>query len=131
MKLNLMMAVLHSTNQILLYKNLMKRPKQAIQVFFKTSHGTSKSDGLGGVVQWYVSQDVTAKIMIRNGKKLFDYYEKTLAVVGDEMNGKMVNRVFMYISAMEMKEYREEFHEKCKQIIGMHKLHQVLINPGR
>ena len=115
----------------------MKRPKQAIQVFFETSHGKSMSDGLGGVVQWYVSQGVTVKIMIRNGKKLFDYCEKTLAVVGDKMNGKMVNRVFMYISAMDMKEYREEFyekcklHKKCKQIIGMHELHQVLTNLGR
>ena len=31
--------------------NLMKRPKQTIQVFFKTSHGKSKFDGLGGVVK--------------------------------------------------------------------------------
>ena len=43
-------------------------------------------------------------------------------VVEDEMNGKMMNRVFMYISAMEMKEYWGEFHEKCKQIIGIRKL---------
>ena len=31
--------------------NLMKRPKQTIQVFFETSHGKSKFDGLGGVVK--------------------------------------------------------------------------------
>ena len=49
----------------------------------------------------------------------------------DEMNWKMMNQVFMYISAMEMKEYQGEFHEKCKQIIGIHKLHQVSTKPGR
>ena len=47
------------------------------------------------------------------------------------MNGKIMNRVLMYISAMEMKEYQGEFHEKCKQIIGMRKLHQVLTKPGK
>ena len=47
------------------------------------------------------------------------------------MNGEMMNQVFMYISAMEMKEYQGEFHEKCKQITGICKLHQVLTKPGR
>ena len=47
------------------------------------------------------------------------------------MNGKIMNRVLMYISAMEMKEYQGEFHEKCKQVIGMRKLHQVLTKPGK
>ena len=48
----------------------------------------------------------------------------------DKMNWKMMNQVFMYISAMGMKEY-QEFHEKCKQIIGIRKLHQVSTKPGR
>ena len=30
------------------------------------------------------------------------------------MDGKMMNEVFMYISAIEMKEYWGEFHEKVK-----------------
>ena len=65
---------------------------------------------------------------IRNEKELFDC-EKTLPAVEDKMNGKMMNWVF--ISAMEMKKYRGEFHEKCKQIIGIRKLHQVLTKPDR
>ena len=53
--------------------NLMNCPKQTIQVYFETSHGKSTSDGLGGVVKWYVSQDVAAKeVIIRNGKEFFD-----------------------------------------------------------
>ena len=48
----------------------------------------------------------------------------------DEMNGKMMNQKFMYISAMEMKEYQREFHEKYKQIIGICKLYQVLTKPA-
>ena len=112
--------------------NLIKRPKQTIQVFFETSHGKSKSDGLGGVGKWHFSRDVAAtEVIIGNRKKLFDYCEKTLAVVEDEMNGKMMNRKFIYISAMEMKEHQQEFHEKCKQIIGICKLYQVLTKPAR
>ena len=96
--------------------NLMKRPTQTIRVFFETSNGKSKSDGLSGVVKWYVSRDVATKeVIIKNGKELFDYCEKTLAVVEDKMNGKMMSRVFMYISAMEMKECQGEFHDKCKK----------------
>ena len=72
--------------------NLMNCPKQTIQVYFETSHGKSTSDGLGGVVKWYVSQDVAAKeVIIRNGKEFFYYWEKTLPVVEDEMNGKTMN----------------------------------------
>ena len=53
--------------------NLMKHPKQTIQVFFEASHGKSKSDGLGGFVKWYLSQDVAVKeVIIRNRKELFD-----------------------------------------------------------
>ena len=46
----------------------MKRPKQTIKIFFETSHGNSKSDGLGGVAKLYVSQDVAKEVIIRNGK---------------------------------------------------------------
>ena len=112
--------------------NLMKRPKQTIRVFFKISHGKSKSNGLGEVVKSHVSLDIAAKeVIIRNRKKLFYYCEKTLAIMEDEMNGNMMNRVFMYISAMEMKECWGEFYEKCKQILGIRKFHQVLTKPGR
>ena len=74
------------------FYNLIKCPKQTAQAFFETYHGKSKSDGLGGVVKWYVSQDNAAKqITIRNRKEFFDYCEKTLAAVEDEMNGEMMN----------------------------------------
>ena len=55
----------------------MKCPKQTIQVFLETSHDKSKSNGLGGVFKWHVSQDVAAKeVVIRNRKEWFDYCEK-------------------------------------------------------
>ena len=74
----------------------MKRPKQTIWVFFETSHDKTKSNGLDEVVKSYVSLDISAKeVIIRNRKKLFDYYGKTFAVMEDKMNGNMMNRVFM------------------------------------
>ena len=55
----------------------MKCPKQTIRVFLETSHDKSKSNHLGGVFKWHVSQDVAAKeVIIRNRKELFDYCEK-------------------------------------------------------
>ena len=77
--------------------SLMKRSKQTIRIFFETLHGKSKSDGLGGVIKWYVSKDVAAKgVIIRNGKELFDYCESNLAV--ENQNSKMMQRkFFLYI----------------------------------
>ena len=39
--------------------------------------------------------------------------------------------MFFYISVTEMKDFRGEFHEKCETVIGVRKLHQVIIKPGR
>ena len=48
-----------------------------------------------------------------------------------ENAGKMMNWVFFYISVTEMKDFRGEFHEKCETVIGVRKLHQVILKPGR
>ena len=58
------------------------------------------------LLKWYVSRDVAAKeVIIRNGKELFDYCEKILIIMEDKLNGKVMNQVFIYISAMETKDY--------------------------
>ena len=110
--------------------SLMKRSKQTIWIFFETSHGKSKSDGLGGVVKWYVSKDVAAKgVIIRNGNELFDYCDSNLAV--ENQNSKMMQRKFFYISVKDMNDFRESFpRENCGKVAGIRKIHQVLTNPG-
>ena len=40
----------------------VSRNKRCIRVYFETSHGKSKSDGLGGVVKGYASREVASKM---------------------------------------------------------------------
>ena len=48
---------------------LVQRERFTIYAYFETSHGKSKSDGLGSVVKFYVSREVAAnELIIRNGK---------------------------------------------------------------
>ena len=49
------------------------RNMQCIRVYFETSHGKSKSDGLGGIVKGYASRKVASKnVLIRNTKELYE-----------------------------------------------------------
>ena len=47
---------------------LVQTEKLTIRVFFETSHGKSKSDGLGSVAKNYVPREVAAnELIITNG----------------------------------------------------------------
>ena len=83
---------------IRVFSALARRNIKTTSIFCETSHGKSKSDGLGGVVNCYVSCSVCGeKTIIRNGKELFQFYEENL-VVRDafESNKPMLNRLFFF-----------------------------------
>ena len=64
---------------------------RCIYVYFETSHGKSKSDGLGGVVKGYASREVASKnVLIRNAKELYEFCKEKLEVTNSE-KGKMLN----------------------------------------
>ena len=61
--------------------SLARHSIKTTQIFCETSHGKSKSDGLGGVVKSYTTRTVCGKqIYIWNAKELFDFLSETLDV---------------------------------------------------
>ena len=54
--------------------HLVQREKLTIHVYFKKSHGKSKSDGLGSVVKSCVLREVAAnELIIRNGQDMYEF----------------------------------------------------------
>ena len=52
-----------------------------ICVYFETSHGKNKSDGLGGVVKGYASREVGSKnVLMHNAKELHEFCKGKLEV---------------------------------------------------
>ena len=71
-----------------------------MRVYFETSHGKSRSDGLGGVVKGYVTGEMAAKnAIIRNAKELIEFCEEKLGLKNSEEN-KMLNRTFLLCQKM-------------------------------
>ena len=69
-----------------------------ICVYFETSHGKSKSDGLGGVVKGYANEEVAAtNAIIRNAAELYQFCNEKLTVLGSDKHKKMLNRLFFYL----------------------------------
>ena len=65
--------------------HLVQREKLTLQGYFKTSHGKSKSDGLGSVVKSYVSREVAAnELIIRNGWDMYELCVANFTVVEGE-----------------------------------------------
>ena len=108
------------------FSALARRNIKTTSIFCETSHGKSKSDGLGGVVKCYASRSVFGeKTIIRNGKELFQFYEENL-VVRDafESNKPMLNRLFFYVSSDDIEEFCSSFPENgYKYIDGTLQIH--------
>ena len=81
------------------FSNLARRPVKTTRIFCETSHGKSKSDGLGGVLKSYASRSVCGEqTVIRNAKELFDFLNETLVVKNDiESQKPMLNRLFLHL----------------------------------
>ena len=61
------------------FSSLARRPVKTKRIFCETSHGKSKSDGLGGVVKVFGSSAVSSKRRFtRDAKELTDFFDKTL-----------------------------------------------------
>ena len=101
---------------------------RCIYVYFETSHGKSKSDGLGGVVKGYASREVASKnVLIRNAKELYEFCKEKLEVTNSE-KGKMLNWLFFFVSTDDI---AENFPPSViyKHIPGARKIHQLINQP--
>ena len=50
---------------------------RCMRVFFETSHGKSKPDGLGGVVKGYANREVASKnVLMHNAKELYEFFKE-------------------------------------------------------
>ena len=64
-----------------IFSSLARRPVKTTRIFCETSHGKSKSDGLGGVVKAFALCAVCSEQrVIRDAKELTDFFDKTLEV---------------------------------------------------
>ena len=108
------------------FTQLAKCSYQVTRLFFETSHGKSKSDGLGGVVKSFVSRAVSGeKVFIRNAKELYDFC-CTYLTVSDNTGSVMNNRKFFYVEVDDVEQIRSSVkNDKYKYIPGTRKLHQV------
>ena len=112
---------------------LSSRPVRTTRIFTETSHGKSKSDGLGGVVKCYAFRSVCSeKTYIRNAEELYQFCCNRLQVRDAFDSPKpMLNRIFVFFSADDVKGYRSSFPDTTfKSIPGTLKIHQVVTSPG-
>ena len=116
---------------IKVFTEFAKQKIETVRIYLETSHGKSKSDGLGRVVKSYVSSAVSSsEAIIRDAKELFEYSCINLSKT-DNQDSIMENRNFIYLGASELEEYRENMiAESYKSITGTLKLHQVATKNG-
>ena len=93
------------------FSSLAQRKTKTTHVFCETSHGKSKSDGLGGGVKSFASHAVYGeRLIIRDAKELFEFFETNLIVKDVLDNDKpMLNWRFFYISKEEMESFQAAF----------------------
>ena len=84
--------------------SLARRAVKTSGIFCETSHGKSKSDGLGGVVNSFVTRAVCGeRRLIRDAKELTDFFDEMLVVKSAfESHRPMLNRLFFYVSSDDM-----------------------------
>ena len=99
------------------FSSLTWRKTKTTCVFCETSHGKSKSDGLGGVVKSFVSCAVCGeRLIICDAKELFEFFEINLTVKDVLDNDKpMLNWHFFYISKEEMESNQAAFPSQSYQ----------------
>lgn len=101
----------------------------SVRVYFETSHGKSKSDGLGGVVKGYASRDVAASnTIIRNASELYQFCNNKLTVIDSDQHKKMLNRIFFFVPKEDIQHYRTSFSPGgiYKHVEGTRKIHQIM-----
>ena len=115
------------------FSSLARRSVKTTRIFCETSHGKSKSDGLGGVVKSFASRAVCGeRRIIRNAKELTDFFDEMLVVKSAiESHRPMLNRLFFYVSSEDMESYKSAFPSlKYNFISGTLSIHQVVTIPG-
>ena len=103
-----------------------KRPYTVCRLYFETSHGKSKSDGLGGVVKSFVSQTVASeKVIIRNASELYDFCTQYLTIQ-DREDTVVRNRSFILVNPEDLESITETI-KSCsyKTNPGTLKIHQI------
>ena len=97
------------------------------RAYFETSHGKSKSDGLGGVVKCAATREVNGRqVIIRNTQELFEFCREKLTVENSQTNKALLNRIFYFVSTNELDEYRLQApNEKHSTVKGTRKIHQI------
>ena len=111
------------------FSSLARRKIKTTKVFCETSHGKSKSDGLGGVIKSNASCAVCGeREVIRDAKELFDFFNQNLVVkAAYESSKPMLNCAFFYVSL----EYCSTFpSRKYVYIPGTLGIRQVVTTPG-
>ena len=93
------------------------------RLYFETSHGKSKSDGLGGVVKSFVSRSVNSEgTVVRNLMEFYQFCIENLTFRNHD--GVVNNRCFVLVKPEDLENSQEQV-AKCpyKTIPGM--LHQI------
>ena len=114
---------------ILAIQSFSRRNVSSIRVYFETSHGKSKSDGLAGVVKGYASREVAAtNTVIRNTAELYQFCNEKLTVLGSDEHEKMLNCLFFYLPKQNIESYRSSFPSSrvYRPIPGTLKIHQIM-----
>ena len=76
-------------------QSFARRNISSIRAYFETSHGKSKSDGLGDVVKGYASREVAAtNTVVQNAAELYQFCNEKLTVLGSDEHKKMLNHLF-------------------------------------
>ena len=86
---------------------------------------------MGGVVKGYGSREVASKnVLICNAKELYEFCKKNLEVTNSQ-GGKMLNRLFFFVSKDDIAAYRENYPPSgiYKNILGTRKMHQFINQP--
>ena len=104
---------------------LSRRPYYLSRLYFETSHGKSKPDGLGGVVKSFVSRSVNSEgTVVRNTMEFYQLCTENLTF--RNRDGVVNNRCFILVKPEDLENSREQV-AKCpyKTIPGTQKLHQI------
>ena len=107
---------------------LSRRPYYLSRLYFETSHGKSKSGGLGGVVKSFVSRSVNSEgTVVRNAMEFYQFCIENLTF--RNRDGVVNNRCFILVKPEDLENSREQV-AKCpdKTIPGTQKLHQLKID---
>ena len=104
---------------------LSRRPYYLSRLYFETSHGKSKSNGLKGVVKSFVSRSVNSEgTVVRNTMEFYQFCTENLTF--QNCDGVVSNCCFILVKPEDLENSREQV-AKClyKMIPTMQKLHQI------